>query len=148
MKKSPCAPLWATIFFMAWVGIGGADSSLPAPTGGTGPGMFMDLPSSDRLLEDVESCRVIREENSVLYRLNEKNEQLEEIRKEREALLRERIDFLERQQGELLRMNEQAIKTADLARKAGGGTWYEQLFTAGKWIGLGILLGFVAGAAK
>jgi len=45
-------------------------------------------------------------------------------------------------------MNDQAIKAADLARKAGGGSWWEQLFTAGKWIGLGIALGFVVGAGK
>ena len=108
-------------------------------------GIFFDSSSSDRLLAEVEACRITL---PILRSLEEKNAQLDEIRKEREDLYRERIKFLETQQAELLRMNDQAIKTADLARKAGGGSWYEQLFTAGKWIGLGIALGFVAGAGR
>jgi hypothetical protein len=107
--------------------------------------VIFDGPGSGRLLKEVESCR---EELPLLRAISEKDAQLDEIRVEREALLRERISFLEKQQGELLRMNDQAIKTADLARKTGGGTWYERLFTAGKWIGLGIVLGFVGGVAK
>lgn len=151
MKTSHLNALQSTIFFLILsfsplCGYGG-----DIPTGAQGvnrAGIFFEMPDYPRLLEDLESCSGIREKNAVLSRLNEKNEQLEEIRIEREKLLRERIGFLEAQQGELLRMNDQAIKTAELARKAGGGTWYEQLFTAGKWIGLGIALGFVAGAAK
>ena len=117
----------------------------------TGPGsaptqgVFFDNSASGRLLQEVEGCRV---ELPILRALEDKNSQLDEIRKEREDLYRERIKFLETQQTELLRMNDQAIKTADLARKSGGGTWYEQLFTAGKWIGLGILVGFVVGAGR
>ncbi len=109
------------------------------------PGIIFDYPGSDRLLEEVESCR---EELPILRALEEKTAALDEIRKEREDLYRERIKFLETQQAELLRMNDQAIKTADLAQKSGGGTWYEQLFTAGKWIGLGILVGFVVGVGR
>lgn len=114
------------------------------PTSAPVQGVFFDTQSSLRLLEEVEFCRV---DLPILRSLEEKNAQLDEIRKEREDLYKERIKFLETQQGELLRMNDQAIKTADLARKSGGGTWYEQLFTAGKWIGLGIVLGFVGGMA-
>jgi len=107
-------------------------------------GLFIDLPTSDRLLGDLEMCRIVREENVKLQLLDDKNSQLDEIRKEREALLRERIGFLERQQGELIRLNDQALKVG----KQAGAKWYEELFTAGKWIGLGILVGFVAGAAR
>ena len=112
---------------------------------GSNSGVFFDNSASDRLLEDVEGCRA---ELPILRSLEEKNSQLDEIRKERENLYRDRIGFLEKQQEELLRMNDQAIKTADLARKSGGGSWHEQLFTAGKWIGLGIALGFVMGAGR
>ena len=115
------------------------------PESAPAQGVIFDYPGSLRLLEEVESCRV---DLSILRSLEEKNSQLDEIRIERENLYRERIGFLEKQQGELLRMNDQAIKTADLARKSGGGSWYEQLFTAGKWIGLGILVGFVVGAGR
>ena len=117
----------------------------PGTSLGPNQGVFFDHSGSVRLLEEVEICR---SDLPLLRSLEAKNAQLDEIRKEREDLYRERIKFLETQQRELLRMNDQAIKTADLARKAGGGTWYEQLFTAGKWIGLGIVLGFVGGMAK
>jgi len=115
------------------------------PTSATTSGVIFDYQGSVRLLEEVESCRV---DLPILRALEDKNAQLDEIRNEREDLYRERIKFLETQQAELLRMNDAAIKTADLARKSGGGSWYEQLFTAGKWIGLGIVLGFVGGMAK
>ena len=143
MKRAYRMALCCMIFLSAWVGIGGAAEV---------PGIFFELADSPRLLQEVEMCRTeiprLREKNNLLTHLNEKNEQLDEIRKEREALLRERIAFLEQNNRDLIRLNDQAIKTADLARKAGGGTWYEQLFTAGKWIGLGILVGVTLHAAK
>jgi hypothetical protein len=89
-------------------------------------------------------CRIVQEENVKLQLLDDKNSQLDEIRKEREALLRERIGFLEQQQVELIRLNDQALKVG----KQAGAKWYQELFTAGKWIGLGILVGFAAGAAR
>ena len=116
-----------------------------AATGGQdGPAaaVIFDPPASDRLLEEVEACRA---QLPLLRDLVEKDGQLDEVRVEREALLRERIAFLEKQQAELLRMNDQAIKQADMARKVGGGSWWEQVLAAGKWIGLGIVLGFAAG---
>lgn len=149
MKKIAVFLLCGAISLGAGVRVGNANSVPPTPQGGVlSGGIFVELPESDRILEEIESCRIIREENAVLQSLNEKNEQLDEIRKEREDLLRERIVFLEKQQAELIRMNDAAIKTADLARKAGEGKWYEQLFTAGKWVGLGIVLGFIGGVAN
>jgi hypothetical protein len=101
-------------------------------------------PVADRLLAEVESCR---DELPTLRALDEKNAALDEIRKEREELLRERIAFLEKQQGELMRMNDQAIKYGEEARKAAGGSWWEKAFNVGKWIGLGLLLGLAIGGS-
>jgi hypothetical protein len=116
-----------------------------APRDASAPGVFFDAGQSDRLLEEVEACRA---QLPLLRELAAKDEQLDEIRIEREALLRERIAFLERQQTELLRMNDQAIRQAELARKTSGGAWWEQALAAGKWIGLGILLGFAGAAGR
>ncbi len=112
---------------------------------GPAPAVIFEGAASDQLLEEVEACRI---QLPLLRDLVAKDEQLDEIRVEREALLRERIAFLEKQQGELLRMNEAAIKNVELARKSAGATWYEQLFAASKWVGLGILLGFTVGAGR
>ena len=122
----------------------GAD--LPAaPTGViVAPQICTDRSTSLLILKDLEMCRSEKAANVTLRALNEKHEQLDEIRREREALLRERIDFLKEQNGELLRMNEAAVKMADQARPK----WYEQAFTAGKYIGLGIIVGLAIGAVK
>lgn len=115
------------------------------PRGAPGPGVIFDAAQSDRLLEEMEACRA---QLPLLRELVSRDEQLDEIRIEREALLRERIGFLEKQQAELLRMNDQAIRQAELARKTAGGSWWEQALAAGKWIGLGILLGFAGAAGR
>lgn len=101
-----------------------------------------DARTADRLLGEVESCR---RDLPMMRELDEKNMALNELRVEREALLRERIAFLEKQQAELLRMNDQALKYGEEARKTAGGTWYERAFDVGKWIGLGVLFGLAIG---
>ena len=98
--------------------------------------------TSDRLLGEVEMCRY---ELPMLRELSEKTFALDEVREEREALLRERVVFLEKQQAELMKMNDQALKYGEMARKEAGGTWYQQALATGKWLGLGILLGLALG---
>lgn len=143
-------PLWLLAPFLIALGIGHPPivDAVEGDSVRNSAILEIDLASGMRLLGELESCRVERAEIDTLRRLDEKNSQLDEVRVEREKLLRERIQFLESQQAELFKMNDQAIKAADLARKSGGGSWWEQLFTAGKWIGLGIALGFVVGAGK
>lgn len=150
MKKAAQVAFCCTIFLGVWAGIGGAETILLPPRDGGGAGILIDIADSYRLLQEVEMCRTeiprLREKNGILTHLNDKNEQLDEIRREREALLRERIAFLEQQQGELLRLNEAAIRQSDMARKA--TPWYMEMIQAGKYIGLGVLLGFAIGAAR
>ncbi len=115
------------------------------PRDAPAPGVYFDAPQSDRLLEEMEACRA---QLPVLKELVSRDEQLDEIRLEREALFRERIAFLERQQAELLKMNDQAIRQAELARKTSGGSWWEQTLTVLKWVIPVGLAGFAAGAAR
>jgi hypothetical protein len=93
---------------------------------------------SSRLLEEVESCR---EELPLLRDLTAKGNDLAGIQAGR-------IVELEKERDTLLKMNEQARQAADDARKANTGSWWEQALKAGKWIGLGVLVGFAAGAAR
>ncbi len=107
------------------------------PQDGSRAGIIFEMADSDRLLGEIEMCRIVREENVL-------RKQLDEIRKEREALLRERIDFLKEQNGELHRLNDATREMAKMAAPK----WYEELFQAGKWIGLGILVGVTLHAVK
>jgi len=104
--------------------------------------IVFDTTVSDRLLGEVEMCRA---DLPVLRELSEKTFALDEVREEREALLRERIVFLEKQQTELIKMNDQALQYGEMARKEAGRTWYQQALATGKWLGLGILLGLALG---
>jgi len=93
---------------------------------------------ADRLLEEVETCRELV---PMLRSLAERDAEVERLQKER-------IRVLEGQNEELLAMNEAAIKQAELAEKAGRGSWWERALNAGKWIGLGVVLGFAVGAGR
>jgi hypothetical protein len=108
-------------------------------------GVFLMHPDSFRLLHELEQCRDTLDENDVLRALNQKANEMEGIRREREKLLRQRIDFLEKQNAELLQMNEQAVEMAKAIRRESGGMWYQKLFEAGKYIGLGVLVGIAIG---
>lgn len=108
---------------------------LLAPASFAGEVHFRD---ADRLLEEVETCRELV---PMLRSLAERDAEVERLQKER-------IRTLEGQNEELLAINEAAIKQAELAEKAGRGSWWERAMNAGKWIGLGVVLGFAVGAAR
>jgi len=100
--------------------------------------LCFDQGQADRLLEETEKCR---EQLPALRDLVAKDAEVEKLHLER-------INTLEEQREELLTMNAAAIKQAELAQKAGKGSWWERVLAAGKWIGLGVVIGFVAGAGR
>lgn len=111
----------------------------------TGAGIIFDGPGSLKLLEEVEACRT---QIPLLQSLVEKDGEVDEIRVEREKLYQERIVFLKEQNDILLKMNDQAIKQAELSRKAGEGSWWEQAVTVLRWV-LPVAAGaYLAGAAQ
>lgn len=137
MKKSLifalCLTIWGTTHTPVW----GAEligEGQPAPFNG----VIFDTLTSFRLLDELEQCRIIKQEASVLRELDKTNERLVKV-------LEERIHILEKNQADLLRMNEAALKNSEEARKVADGKWYEKLWDTGKWIGLGILVGLAAG---
>jgi hypothetical protein len=109
--------LSAAILFGSGIRVGVCADFLAPGKKVTKPGIFFDVPTSIRLLEEIESCRSQQEELDVCQALDRVNRQLEKVREEREKLLMERIEFLERTQTDLIRLNDQAIKTADSIRK-------------------------------
>src|SRR3972149_989226 len=96
-----------------------------------GKGVFLDVPTTFRVLEELETCRGSMEELKT-YR------ELDKVRDEREHLLKERIAFLEKQQEELYRLNDQAVKTAEKMSK--GESWIERAFNFLGAVGIGVLI--------
>jgi len=69
--------------------------------------------------------------------------EMDKVRDEREHLLKERIAFLEKQQEELYRLNDQAVKTAEKMSK--GESWIERAFNFLGAVGIGVLIAVAVG---
>jgi FtsZ-binding cell division protein ZapB len=85
----------------------------------------LDLPTSFHVLETIEDYPRLKEENQVLREMVSRQEALDEIRKEREALYQERIRFLEEQNAAWSRLNEATLALAKQNREA-QGTWFDR----------------------
>lgn len=103
----------------------------------------LDVPTSFRMLEELETCRSSAEELRTYRELDRVQVEMDKVRDEREALLRERIAFLEKQQEELYRLNENAIKTAEKMSK--GGSWFERAFNFLGAAGIGAIFALAVG---
>lgn len=89
-------------------------------------GIFLDVPTSFRVLEALEDYPKLKEENAALREIVAKQEALDEIRKEREQLYRERIAFLEMQAEKWKQLNEATLAMA-LKQQEAKGTWFDRL---------------------
>jgi hypothetical protein len=140
-SNSPIFSLWGGIFVLIlWVipSLGYGADLLQEGQRAPAPVIYFDNTTSIRLLEEVEECRILEEEILVLREYNHNLLKTEKIHLER-------ISDLEASQEELRSLAEEAARNAKLAREQAGGRWYEKIYRAGKWIGIGILVGFAAG---
>lgn len=117
--------LCAAISLLAGVSPAGAVDLLQAGQSAPRQGVLLDIPTSFRVLEVLEDYPRLKEENAALHELAAKQELLEEIRKEREALYQERIAFLEGQAAAWARLQEATVAMAEEHRKA-QGTWFDR----------------------
>jgi len=108
-----------------------------------GKGVFLDVPTTFRVLEELETCRGSMEELKTYRELDRVQVEMDKVRDEREHLLKERIAFLEKQQEELYRLNDQAVKTAEKMSK--GESWIERAFNFLGAVGIGVLIAVAVG---
>jgi len=106
----------------------------PAP----GKGIFFDNSTALRLLEELEECRDVKEELEKYRKLDEVQLALDKVREEEKALLLQRISFLEKNQEELYKLLDTAVKTAEKVSK--GPSLTEKVFDAAGWMGIGVLI--------
>lgn len=99
-------------------------------------GIFLPYDKALQILGEVESCRT---ELPMLRDLIKKDE---DIMKAQEN----RILDLGKENEELIKINQNSIAAAEKIKSS--EPWYNRVLSAGKWIGVGILIGFVAGVAK
>jgi len=104
--------------------------------GTPGKGVFLPYDKALQILSEVESCRV---ELPLFRDLAQKDE---EVIKTQEN----RILELGKENEELIKLNQNSIATAEKIRKS--EPWYSRVLSTGKWIAIGILVGFAVGAAR
>ena len=120
----------------------GAD--LPAGTkdgGRMGTEICFPLSDGERILHVLESYSACQE----VVRAGEEAMGGCEARSQ---TLEGRVVEQDRELQEARKLVDDTRKAGEEAAKAAAPPWYQRVLNAGKWIGLGVLVGFVAGAGK
>jgi hypothetical protein len=66
----------------------------------------------------------------------------------RAAALETRVEEQDRELKEARKLVDDTRKAGEDAAKAAAGPWYQKVLSAGKWIALGLIVGFIGGVAK
>lgn len=103
-----------------------------------GRGLWFDIPSSIRMLQEIEGCRARQGALATCKELLSNEEMMVDVQNRRIKELENDIEALEE-------MNRNAL---DAAKEVSGRKWYESVLSAGKWIVLGALVGFAIGASQ
>ena len=119
-------------------------ADLPAgPDSGNRAGTEICFPVSDgeRILHVLESMAACREA------VDAGDAALDSCEARSQAL-EGRVVEQDRELQDARKVIDDTRKVGEEAVKAAAPPWYQRVLNAGKWIGLGVLVGFVAGAGK
>ena len=124
----------------------------------TSPAYPADLPAGPKDGDRApEICFPLKDGEGILRVLESYSACQEVIRAGEEALtssdarasvLEARVLEQDRELTEARKVIEDTRKVGEEAAKAAAPKWYQRVLNAGKWIGMGILVGFVVGAGK
>ena len=105
------------------------------------PSICFSVPDGEKMLQDLESLPALREAVDTAKDAIDSCE-------ERSTALEGRVAEQDREIKDAQVKLEDTRKAGEKAVKVAGGTWYQKVLSAGKWIALGIVIGFVGGMAK
>jgi len=131
------APGWTIILIFALVmsPVAGA-ADLPVA-----PSICFSAPDGERILRDLESLEDCQQAVDSAKGAVKSSE-------ERAVILEERIVELDEEVRDAQVKLEETRKAGERAVKVAAGPWYQRILAAGKWIALGIVIGFVGGMAN
>jgi len=127
-----CLPFLAT----------GADLPARPPVSGVIRGEIC-FPTADaeRILEDLEQADACKEVVAA-------GEGAIASSDARASALESRVLEQDRELAEARKLVEDTRKAGEDATKVAAGPWYQRVLSAGKWIALGLIVGFVGGMSK
>jgi hypothetical protein len=99
------------------------------------------LPDGERILRDLEALPPCREAVAAAEEAINSGEM-------RSQALEKRIVEQDQELKDARKLVDDTRKAGEEAAKVAGGPWYGRVLAAGKWIALGIIVGFVGGMGK
>lgn len=143
MRPTAIIALCCTIFFTPYPYpcFGGDNTAYPPPPKPSGGEICFPLPDGERILRDLESLPPCRDAVTAA----EDALHAEEVRSQ---ALEGRVVEQDRELKDARKLVDDTRKAGEEAAKAASGPWYQKVLSAGKWIALGIIIGFVGGMSK
>ncbi|MFA6509990.1 MAG: hypothetical protein WCV62_05995 [Candidatus Peribacteraceae bacterium] len=126
---------------MPTYGLGGDNPVYPPASHPSGGEICFPLPDGERILQDLESlppCRdaVVAAEDALTSC------------ESRAGIIDQRVAEQDRELADARKLVEDTRKAGQDAAKIAAGPWYQRVLNAGKWVALGIIVGFIGAAAK
>lgn len=109
--------------------------------GGAAPEICFPLPDGERILRDLETIGPCRE--AVTAAGDALN--AAEVRSQ---ALEDRVVDQDKELTDARKLIDDTRKAGEAAAKVAAGPWYSRALAVLKWVGLGIVIGFVGGMAK
>lgn len=119
-----------------WAG----DATAPATASGATEICF-PIGEGERMLRDLESLPPCRDAVAAA-------EDVIRAAEARSQALESRVSDQDRELSEARKLVDDTRKAGEEAAKVAAGPWYTKVLAAAKWIGLGIVLGFVGAVGK
>ena len=118
-------------------------SDLPTgpPDGSVATEICFPIEDGERMLKDLEALPPTRAAVAACGEANKSH-------RNRALALEGRIAEQDREIVGAKKTIEDTRKAGEQAAKVAAGPWYQRILNAGKWIALGIVVGFVGGMAK
>jgi len=140
--------IWATLSLPAITPRLYAGGPTGASVGNTGGEICFPLPEAEKVLRELEAAPAVKAEADACREWQAQEEARDQAVAEEARIREARIAELEQEKTAALTQAEENLKAGERAVKVASGPWYQRVLSAGKWIGLGILVGFAAGMGK
>jgi len=135
----------STIFLCILLIVSQVALAADLPTGAQGgvvaPVICFPVEDGERMLKDLEAIGPCRDAVKAAEEVINSN-------KIKDKALEDRISEQDREIEAGKKTIEDTRKAGEDAAKVAAGPWYSKVLAAAKWIGLGIVIGFVGGMAK
>ncbi len=140
--------IWTTLFLPAIAPRLYAAEPTGASVGSARAEICFPLGDAEKMLRELEAAPAVKVEADACREWQAQEEVRDQALAEGARTRDARIIELEREKAAALAQAEENLKAGERAVKVAQGPWYQRVLSVGKWIAVGILVGFVASAGR